>query len=324
MPDTNMTSLQMEWQHLYRVTLPEMARRRDPSQLKWSVTLDHCFARIILDNAVGIVKPWASVVKSPATRNMSDNQLRNAIKLGKQIIAGEKSLVELDQRSLALRGKTEARCDLKRPHTSTETHSDRTNTARTHKISRKLEMADIWERFSACRPENATSRDGFPKSTSRHKLPSPHNLSTTPLIESDKANERAGLTSPDLSEIRARINEDQSLTPFRRRVLTLLTQVPRGRYSTYKALAAGIASTSLEPAGSSSARAVGNAMRRNPFAPEVPCHRILAADGKIGGFGGEWGDDGRFAKEKRRLLREEGVKFDGYGRAVGSPFTAFT
>ncbi|KAJ4358459.1 uncharacterized protein N0V89_003042 [Didymosphaeria variabile] len=58
------------------------------------------------------------------------------------------------------------------------------------------------------------------------------------------------------------------------------------------------------------ARAVGNAMRNNPFAPEVPCHRILAADGTLGGFGGHWGEQGKYASRKHELLEEEGVRFD--------------
>jgi len=64
-------------------------------------------------------------------------------------------------------------------------------------------------------------------------------------------------------------------------------------------------------------------MRKNPFAPLVPCHRVLAADGKIGGFGGDWGEEGRFASEKLRLLRDEGLKFDGRGKVVGEPFVDF-
>lgn len=64
-------------------------------------------------------------------------------------------------------------------------------------------------------------------------------------------------------------------------------------------------------------------MRNNPFAPTVPCHRVLASDGKLGGFGGQWGDEGKFAGEKKRLLREEGVKFDGKGKVVGEVFRGF-
>lgn len=64
-------------------------------------------------------------------------------------------------------------------------------------------------------------------------------------------------------------------------------------------------------------------MRNNPFAPTVPCHRVLASNGMLGGFGGSWGEEGQFAGEKKRLLREEGVKFDGRGKVVGEPFRGF-
>ena len=55
-----------------------------------------------------------------------------------------------------------------------------------------------------------------------------------------------------------------------KRVYALLRQIPSGRVSSYVALSKAL---------SSSPRAVGGALRRNPFAPEVPCHRIICADG---------------------------------------------
>lgn len=105
-------------------------------------------------------------------------------------------------------------------------------------------------------------------------------------------------------------------TPFQKRVLTLLCQVPRGQVSTYGLMAKHLGS---------SARAVGSAMRRNPFAPQVPCHRVVATGGALGGFKGEWPKDGEgiTLDEKRMLLREEGVRFDGNGRVVGTPFCGF-
>ena len=105
-------------------------------------------------------------------------------------------------------------------------------------------------------------------------------------------------------------------TPFEKKVWSLLCQIPEGHFSTY-----GIMSAHLD----SSPRAIGNAMRRNPFAPEVPCHRCVATGGKLGGFKGQWPKDGEgiTLDEKRMLLRKEGVKFDGTGRAIGTPFSAF-
>lgn len=105
-------------------------------------------------------------------------------------------------------------------------------------------------------------------------------------------------------------------TPFQKRVLSLLCQVPKGQVTTY-----GLMSKHLN----SSPRAIGNGMRRNPFAPEVPCHRCVATGGMLGGFKGQWpkGGEGVTIDEKRMLLRKEGVKFDGHGRVVGTPFGAF-
>ena len=70
-------------------------------------------------------------------------------------------------------------------------------------------------------------------------------------------------------------------------------------------------------------------MRTNPFAPEVPCHRVLAADGSLGGYKGVWSRRGdgssRSTKEveKRRVLEAEGVEFDAGGRARGVCFGGF-
>lgn len=105
-------------------------------------------------------------------------------------------------------------------------------------------------------------------------------------------------------------------TPFEKRVLSLLCQVPRGRVTTY-----GLMSRHLQ----SSPRAIGNAMRRNPFAPLVPCHRVVATGGGLGGFKGVWNKagEGITLDEKRVLLRGEGVRFDEKGRVVGTPWEGF-
>ncbi|KAI5864403.1 methylated-DNA--cysteine S-met [Durotheca rogersii] len=105
-------------------------------------------------------------------------------------------------------------------------------------------------------------------------------------------------------------------TPFEKKVWTLLCQIPRGRVSTY-----GLVSAQL----GSSARAVGGALRRNPFAPQVPCHRVVAAGGGLGGFRGQRprSGEGVTLDEKRRLLRAEGVRFDDRGRVLGTPWAAF-
>jgi hypothetical protein len=63
--------LRQEWKSLYSETLPQMARSRDPAQTKWPVTLDHCFARIILDNVIGKCQTQCKYL-SRTTRMTSD------------------------------------------------------------------------------------------------------------------------------------------------------------------------------------------------------------------------------------------------------------
>jgi O-6-methylguanine DNA methyltransferase len=87
-------------------------------------------------------------------------------------------------------------------------------------------------------------------------------------------------------------------------VYKLLKQVPRGRVTSYKALA--------KAAGHPNAtRAIGGLMRRNPYAPIVPCHRVVYNDGRLGGFNGQKG-----VRDKVRILAKEGVDVKG-GRIVG-------
>ncbi len=92
-------------------------------------------------------------------------------------------------------------------------------------------------------------------------------------------------------------------TAFQRRVFEALSSVPRGKTTTYGTLANAL--------GCGSARAIGQALRRNPDAPRIPCHRVVRNDGSIGGFFGE--NDPAAAAKKRALLETEGVAFDGAG-----------
>lgn len=105
-------------------------------------------------------------------------------------------------------------------------------------------------------------------------------------------------------------------TAFEKRVWTALCQIPRGEVTTY-----GLLSNYL----GSSPRAVGNALRRNPFAPEVPCHRVVATSGKLGGFKGAWPKNGEgiTITEKRKLLKSEGVVVQDDGKVVASMWQGF-
>ena len=93
------------------------------------------------------------------------------------------------------------------------------------------------------------------------------------------------------------------------RVYLHLLAIPSGKVSTYGALAKSL---------SSSPRAVGGALRNNPYAPEVPCHRVIASDGYVGGFKGDWekAPSGVNQTLKLQLLKDEGVDFTREGKLV--------
>lgn len=94
-------------------------------------------------------------------------------------------------------------------------------------------------------------------------------------------------------------SERPTVTSFARRVYDALRTVPAGRVTTYKLLARAV--------GCGSCQAVGQALRHNPYAPEVPCHRVIRSDLTIGGFAGK--TDGDKIRSKLRLLASEGVEF---------------
>jgi methylated-DNA-[protein]-cysteine S-methyltransferase len=93
-------------------------------------------------------------------------------------------------------------------------------------------------------------------------------------------------------------------TPFETRVYELISTIPKGKVSTYALVARSL--------GCGSSQAVGQALRRNPFAPRVPCHRVVSATMTLGGFNGQ--RDGDELARKRRMLEGEGVRFDAQGR----------
>ena len=86
-----------------------------------------------------------------------------------------------------------------------------------------------------------------------------------------------------------------SPTKFQLKVWKYLKTIPRGKVKTYKQVAIGIKSPK-------SARAVANACAINPYAPKIPCHRVIRSNGAIGGYSGKGG-----IKQKLKLLRSEKV-----------------
>ena len=85
-------------------------------------------------------------------------------------------------------------------------------------------------------------------------------------------------------------------TKFQIKVWNYLKKIPKGKVKTYKEVAKGIGMPKA-------ARAVANACGKNPYAPKIPCHRVIRSDGGIGGYSGRGG-----IRQKLKLLRSEKVK----------------
>ena len=373
--DDDIESLRQTWTYLYTRTLPSLARSKHPVQPKWPVTLDHCFARIILDNTVGFdlaigeaksVCKWDEVVKRPAVRNLTGRQLRRAIKLGREIRDGEVDLVELDEASLIARGKklkgkgkkvkaeekdekaesesmgSSAKKGTKRKRTAVDQDTG-SNLNGTVKAPERSVNRDVVDNFTDHQNTNARSEDeqeavlekvytehdtqltgralagppsrAVPMSKARQTTliswlpPKPNTTSMPKQLHDQPPPQRTAQPDPTLL---SKIQHHPSLSPLRRRLYATLLLIPTGHWTTYAQL-----STYLH----TSPRAIGSMIRNNPFAPEVPCHRVLASDGSIGGFGcGGWGVGGKYAGEKRELLSGEGVRFDSRGVAKGLAF----
>jgi methylated-DNA-[protein]-cysteine S-methyltransferase len=84
------------------------------------------------------------------------------------------------------------------------------------------------------------------------------------------------------------------LKEFRFKVYDLIKKIPAGKVTTYKEVARSL--------NISAYRAIGGALSKNPFAPEVPCHRVVKSNGDIGGYSARGG-----IKTKIKLLKDEGV-----------------
>jgi len=83
-------------------------------------------------------------------------------------------------------------------------------------------------------------------------------------------------------------------TKFQIKVWKYLKNIPKGKVKTYKEVAVGINRPK-------SARAVANACAKNPYAPDVPCHRVVRTDGSLGGYSASGG-----IKAKKKMLKKEG------------------
>ena len=84
-------------------------------------------------------------------------------------------------------------------------------------------------------------------------------------------------------------------TKFQLKVWRYLRKIPKGQTRTYSDVAKAINKPK-------SVRAVANAIGKNPYAPKIPCHRVIRSDGSLGGYSGKGG-----INTKRKLLKSEGI-----------------
>jgi len=84
-------------------------------------------------------------------------------------------------------------------------------------------------------------------------------------------------------------------TKLQQMVWEKLKEIPKGKITTYKLLANALESRAV--------RAVASAVGKNPYAPKVPCHRVVLSSGKIGNYTHPLG-----VKRKRELLESEGIQ----------------
>lgn len=125
-------------------------------------------------------------------------------------------------------------------------------------------------------------------------------VSMLPAFAAAQAEQLCSLVSGEISMMPLDGFDLDQLTPFRRRILlTLHGQVARGRLVSYGGLASLAGCLNA-------ARAVGGALNANPFPVVIPCHRVVAADHTVGGFGPgiDW---------KLKLLVQENVRVGGNG-----------
>ncbi len=85
------------------------------------------------------------------------------------------------------------------------------------------------------------------------------------------------------------------ITEFQKKVYGLCSKVPKGRVTTYKEIGKALGKDG------NIYRAIGQALNKNPFAPKVPCHRVVSSNESIGGFA-------HGSKAKIKLLESEGIK----------------
>ena len=107
-----------------------------------------------------------------------------------------------------------------------------------------------------------------------------------------------------------KLPRNSALTDFEKAVLAWTATIPTGKITTYQVLAKALGMPRA-------ARAVGNALHKNPWVPKVPCHRVVKSDGYLGGYG-------RGVRRKVWLLKREGIQSLPNGKIINFKKVFFT
>ncbi|HEV2818572.1 MAG TPA: methylated-DNA--[protein]-cysteine S-methyltransferase [Allosphingosinicella sp.] len=154
--------------------------------------------------------------------------------------------------------------------------------------------AIVWDARGIAGTQLPESGRGAAVRRLQRRFPDAHNSPPTPAIEGAMARIEAALAgaADDFDDL---VLDWRRVSAFERAVYLAARAIPRGRTTTYGALAERLGDPGQ-------ARAVGQALGRNPWPIVVPCHRITAADGGMGGFSAPGG-----RATKLRLLEIEGA-----------------
>tara|TARA_Y100000310_G_C20521978_1_gene734128 strand:+ start:564 stop:887 length:324 start_codon:yes stop_codon:yes gene_type:complete len=87
-------------------------------------------------------------------------------------------------------------------------------------------------------------------------------------------------------------------TDFQQKVYAITEKIPKGKVTTYKDIACKMKTKAY--------RAIGSALKENPYSPRVPCHRVVKTTGMVGGFSGAI--KGPKIRKKISLLKKEGIE----------------
>jgi len=175
-----------------------------------------------------------------------------------------------------------------------------------------------WEGGAVTGVQLPESNDGATRARVQRRFPAANETPPPPAVRRVIDDIRA-LLRGDHIDLSAVALDMADVPPFHRRVYEAARAIPPGATRSYGEIAAGVGAPG-------SARAVGQALGRNPFAIIVPCHRVLAANGRLGGFSANGG-----ASTKLRMLSIEGARaasqrrlFDGDGTLGFDPRAAVT